>query len=186
VFVVVSDHGFARADRSFRPSAVLRDRGFISVDPAGKITAWRAQAGVNGFAYVYLRDGDDETRRAVREAFRPFTGAGQPIGRIVEAEEIRARGGDPQAFLGLDPAPGWRFLSGQAGALTSNEPKAIGVHGMDPERADMRATLLFWGPGIAAGRRLQGARLVDVAPTVAGILGIPFPSAEGRRLNVRR
>ncbi|HKA87533.1 MAG TPA: ectonucleotide pyrophosphatase/phosphodiesterase [Haliangiales bacterium] len=186
VFVVVSDHGFAAADRSFRPGVLLRERGLLTLDDRNKVVAWRAQVDVEGFTYVYLRDPNDaEAARAARAAFEGATGPDQPIARIFDAAEIRARGGDPKAIFGLDPAPGWRFLPGAAGPVTVLEPRTLGVHGMDPERPEMRASLLFWGEGIAAGRRLDGASLVDVAGTVADLLGIPFPSAQGRRLRVR-
>jgi hypothetical protein len=48
----------------------------------------------------------------------------------------------------------------------------------------MKASLIFYGPSIAAGR-LEGARLMDVAPTVAGWLGLKMERAEGRALPVK-
>jgi arylsulfatase A-like enzyme len=38
------------------------------------------------------------------------------------------------------------------------------------------------GPRIAAGRDLGHIDMRDVAPTLAGLLGVPLPSAEGRDL----
>jgi hypothetical protein len=58
------------------------------------------------------------------------------------------------------------------------------MHGYVPHRLDMRATLLLYGPPIAP-RLLRGARLIDVAPTVAGLLGLSFPAADGTQLPVQ-
>jgi arylsulfatase A-like enzyme len=41
---------------------------------------------------------------------------------------------------------------------------------------DRHVPMVFMGPGIAAGRDTSRAETVDFAPTVATILGIPYPS----------
>jgi hypothetical protein len=45
----------------------------------------------------------------------------------------------------------------------------------------MRASLLVLGPQIPRGR-IEGARLIDIAPTIASWLGPTLPEAEGRAL----
>jgi arylsulfatase A-like enzyme len=42
--------------------------------------------------------------------------------------------------------------------------------------------MLFQGPGIAAGRRLQNVRIIDFAPTLAGLLGFPAPKNSSGRV----
>jgi predicted AlkP superfamily pyrophosphatase or phosphodiesterase len=49
-----------------------------------------------------------------------------------------------------------------------------GGHG-GGERAVMEVPLVMAGAGIALGARLDGPRLIDLAPTVAALLGIPAP-----------
>jgi hypothetical protein len=59
---------------------------------------------------------------------------------------------------------------------------APGGHG-GPEPEVMQVPLILVGAGIQAGASARDARLVDVAPTVAALLGIPAPGhAEGRAL----
>jgi hypothetical protein len=57
-----------------------------------------------------------------------------------------------------------------------------GGHGGD-EREVMRVPLVMAGAGVRRGTRLTGARLIDVAPTAAALLGLPGPGhALGRTL----
>jgi hypothetical protein len=46
----------------------------------------------------------------------------------------------------------------------------------------MYPALVLSGAGIARGARLGHVRNVDVAPTIAALLGVAFPGAEGRVL----
>ena len=56
-----------------------------------------------------------------------------------------------------------------------------GMHGYAPEEPDMGGILFAVGRGVPAGRSLGVVRMVDVAPTVARLLGIEPPSgSEGR------
>lgn len=47
----------------------------------------------------------------------------------------------------------------------------------------MLAMCIVRGPGIAPGTKLGTIRSIDIAPTIAGILGIDLPTAEGRTLD---
>ena len=55
-------------------------------------------------------------------------------------------------------------------------------HG-SPYDYDREVPILFWGPGIPAGRRGKIVRTVDIAPTLASVLGVEFPlDIDGRPL----
>ena len=48
---------------------------------------------------------------------------------------------------------------------------------------DTHAPLIFYGKGIKAGNSLERTEIVDIAPTISALLGIPFPNgATGRPL----
>lgn len=55
-------------------------------------------------------------------------------------------------------------------------------HGYFPDDPAMHAALIFAGAGIAKGRPFGHVRNIDVAPTIAQLLGIRLPSATGRVL----
>ncbi|MGD7705310.1 alkaline phosphatase family protein [Microlunatus sp. Y2014] len=74
----------------------------------------------------------------------------------------------------IDPADDW--------SLGLNPPASpVGRHG---STADCEAFFMIGGCGIVPGRQTRNVRHVDVAPTMAALLGIPAPSgAQGRVLN---
>ena len=58
-----------------------------------------------------------------------------------------------------------------------------GIHGLDPQRPEMQAGFVVAGPGVAAGAALGAIRQIDVAPTLAALLGLDPPAqATGRVL----
>ena len=182
--VVASDHGFADVTRMARPGVLLREGGLVTLDPHGQVASWRAVIlSASGQCYVYLARSDDaESAAAVTRLFRAR--AGQPdsgIARIHDQSEIRAAGGDPHAWLSLEAAPGTFFGPGYGGGYA--EPARIAAtHGYDPDRPQMMASLLMLGPHVPAGPIAAGARLIDIAPTIAAWLSLPMPGAEGHPL----
>lgn len=183
--VVTSDHGFAPISESLKPGILLRDHGLITLDAQNRITAWKAAAlTADGSAYIYLHDSnDDATRRAVLDIFQPLAGApGSGIRRVANHAEIVKMGGDPDAFLALEAADGFESLP----VLTGNylEPsKHKGTHGYFPDRPEMRASFLAFGPRIGTAK-ISMARLIDIAPTVASWLGLDLSKAEGKPLEI--
>jgi hypothetical protein len=43
--------------------------------------------------------------------------------------------------------------------------------------------MIFYGPSIGTGK-IQNARLIDVAPTVAALLGLKFDKTDGSALSI--
>jgi predicted AlkP superfamily pyrophosphatase or phosphodiesterase len=184
--IVVSDHGFARISRSVKPGVLLSKKHLVALDSRGRVTHWKAiMAGSGGYLYVYLKNPDDtETRSALLDTFLPLENDPESgIRRVYKQEEIRAKGGDPSAFLALEGADGFELAEGYRGSYLS--PAAFAAtHGYDPERPEMLASLLAYGPAIAPAR-IERARLIDVAPTVAHWLGLKLDQAEGTALPIR-
>jgi predicted AlkP superfamily phosphohydrolase/phosphomutase len=59
-----------------------------------------------------------------------------------------------------------------------------GVHLALPSLHDMHALMIMAGPGVQAYERRYAAKIIDVAPTISKILGMPVPSgAEGSVLH---
>ena len=185
VLVVLSDHGFVPISHAVRPGVLLREHGLITLDEKNRITAWKASLITDGgSAYIYVNDPkDDTTRRALFEIFQPLAGAqGSGIARVVTHDEIVAMGGDPDAFLALEAVEGFVITGDYAGKFT--EPSKLGgTHGYFPDRPDMRSSLLFYGPFIAAGK-IGNARLIDIGPTIARWLGLDLSTAQGSALAV--
>ncbi|MCU0623167.1 MAG: hypothetical protein MUF53_04800, partial [Gemmatimonadaceae bacterium] len=57
------------------------------------------------------------------------------------------------------------------------------THGT-PHDYDARVPVIFWGAGVAPGKRDEPARVVDMAPTLAALLGVrPLERLDGRPLS---
>lgn len=58
------------------------------------------------------------------------------------------------------------------------KPKYRGAHGHPPTIKEMAATLILWGDGIRQGATLDDVPMVDIAPTVATLLGFSMRNIE--------
>ncbi len=179
VLCVVSDHGFLASDRELHLNAALRDAGLIDVNASGGVTDWRAFAwDQGGSAIVVLRDpGDGSTRALVRDLLTRLSG----IHAVLEGEEARALGGYPEAAFLVGLARGFRGGGGLTGPVV-RPVKAGGTHGYLPSFPEMDSSFFLAGEGIPRGLHLGRIDMRDIAPTLAGILGIALAGTDGRDL----
>ncbi|MCI0628462.1 MAG: alkaline phosphatase family protein [Acidobacteria bacterium] len=187
--VIVSDHGHARYTQRLRPGIWLREKGLITLDDRNRVTDWKAWLlPSTGSAYVYVKvKADQETKREVLQLFTEAAARpGSGVARVYGQDEIVSMGGDPEAFLAIEAASGWGFRWGYTGDLLSPPatPNAAG-HGWPASVPAMRPSLLIYGPSIGHGE-IENGRLIDVAPTVASLLGLKLEKAEGRTLALPR
>ncbi|HXG65676.1 MAG TPA: alkaline phosphatase family protein, partial [Blastocatellia bacterium] len=181
-FFIVSDHGFAAVEKRFEPNVVLVKEKLITLDAAGKATDWKAAAWpAGGGCAIMLRDPNDkETAAKVAEIFRKIAArGGSPINRVLTPDEVKRLGAVPQAALMLDAAPGYTFGEALTGPEVHTPANYRGTHGQLPTRADMRASLVIYGEGARVGAKVALARMIDIAPTAAALLGLSLPQAEG-------
>ena len=168
--IVVSDHGMTKVSAAFDLPAFLQ---------AKRIEA--RVAGSGAISQVFLRD----PRRA-DEVIKVLAGKDVPKGlhawrreRLPAAMHLNhpARTGDVvvavDAPLVLGTVP-WYARIGYAvmGACCG---WSIGSHGYDPNSKDMGAIFFAIGRGVPKGRRIAAVQQIDVAPTVARLLGIAAP-----------
>jgi predicted AlkP superfamily pyrophosphatase or phosphodiesterase len=188
VLVVVSDHGMAPYQRRVRPGVWLRDAGLVKLDSNHRVaesSVWISTAG--GSAFFYLKDErDEEVRQRLMALLQArLAEPNARISKIYTREEIVALGGDPRAFAGVEAAEGIDLSFGYSGDAEFGSYTHRAHHGKNPAHPSMAASLIFYGPSIAAGK-IARARLIDVAPTVAPLLGLRLERAEGQALPVPR
>jgi predicted AlkP superfamily pyrophosphatase or phosphodiesterase len=184
VVAVVSDHSHSRTVRELRLNEALRQAGLITLDGHGKTTAWRAMAwGTGGSAAIMLKDPKDEaSRRAVSGVLASLVAlADSPIQRVLDGAQAREAGGFPEAAFVVGVKLDVRIASPMEEPVLAGGLPA-GEHGHLPENTEMDASFLIVGPGVPAGRDLGRIDMRDVAPTLAGFLGVGLPGAEGRDL----
>jgi len=195
VMSVVSDHGHITATRDVHLNAALHDAGLIDLDPQGKIAAWQAYAwSAGGSAAIVLKAPQDETVRAkVRAALQQLTTPQSvraerrdvsaddvpAIVRVAEGAELQALGGFPTASFVVGLSPGFKTGSALSGTVVRPSGAPGGTHGYLPGPRDMESSFFIVGDGVPAGRNLGKIDMRDVAPTLAGKLGVTLPLAEG-------
>ncbi len=184
VVCVVSDHGFVRTDRAVNLLAAFREAGLLHFgsDTAERPSAWRATAWAAGAsaAVIIHETASAATRSTVHNLLaRLAADTANGIDRVLDAGELRRLGGYPEAAFLVSLEPGYTFGPRTRGPLVG-PVKTRGMHGYLPELPDMRSSFFIAGPLIPARQSLGEIDMRDVAPTVAAILGLTLPAAEGR------
>lgn len=181
-FILVSDHGFAEVKNKFEPNVVLVKHNLITLDAAGNPVDWKAAAWpAGGSCAIVLKDANDKATAAkVEEIFTRLARANKgPINRVLNREEIARMGSIPTAHLMLDAAPGFSFDERMTGPEIHEAKNYRGTHGHLPTRAELRSALIVYGAGARVGARMALARMIDIGPTAAALLGLRFANAEG-------
>jgi predicted AlkP superfamily pyrophosphatase or phosphodiesterase len=180
-FLLVSDHGFAEVNKKFEANVVLAREKLITLGADGKPTDWKAAAWpAGGSCAIVLRDPNDkETAAKVTSIFTKMAASKGPINRVLNAAEIKRLGAIPTALLMLDAAPGFSFGEELTGPEIHDAKDYRGTHGQLPSRADMRSCLIVYGASARVGAKMALARMIDIGPTAAALLGLSFSDAEG-------
>jgi hypothetical protein len=180
VFAVVGDHGATALHTMVAPNVVLAAAGLLTPRQVGSdLVSWAAIVRSNGgSAFVYARRRENAllARTALEEAASQ-TGAF----RVVSAEEMLRLGADPDAWFGLEAEPGFAF-GDEARGLLLRPALLRGGWGYLPDRSEMDAGFVAWGPGLGRGLRIPEMRQTDVAPTLARLLGLSLEGVDGRVL----
>src|SRR5215471_2533842 len=186
VICVVSDHGFKLTDKEVNVNSALREAGLIELNEQGRIKSWRAFAWYGGgSAGVMIRDqSDSDARRVAGEVLnRLAADSSSGVAKIIERGSSPEPRGFPEAAIVVTLRPGFRLGSKLQGPVTA-AVRPGGTHGYAPDVADMNSSFFIAGPGIAR-LDLGQIDMRDIAPTLASLLGVSLPSAEGRKLKLR-
>jgi predicted AlkP superfamily pyrophosphatase or phosphodiesterase len=175
VIAVVSDHGFARTDVRVNLMVSFVEQGLVKTrSKSWDAAPWPAGAGIA----VMLHHPEDSLVRARVKELLTHMAADPALGiaRVLEGDEIKKLGGFPDAAFFVELEPGYALGTALAGPMTVTAP-GTGTHGYLPDRPEMQASFFVLGRGVAASRNLGMIDMRQIAPTLAKILGVPFPSA---------
>lgn len=181
VVCVVSDHGFARYDKAVHINSALHDAGLIELDSQGKLKSWRAI--LWGSGAIMLNDPNDiEAKNKAGEVLRKL--AADPangIVKVIDNAEAKKMGGFPDAAFVVFVKPGYNLGGSFTGDIV-RETKAGGTHGLLRDLPEMDSSFFIVGAGVPKGKVFDRIDMRDIAPTLAGIIGVKLPNAEGKDL----
>lgn len=184
---VCGDHGFLTIDREIRPNVVLRRLGLTDAGKAagGSPAAYCLSQGGSAMVYVL----DEPRRGQIAEKLRKALADAEGIEAVLGPDEFARLGQptrreDPHApDLWLAAKPGFSFSDAAGGEeVVVARSSAGGTHGYLPDQPDLLSACVVWGPGVKAGTDLGKIDIRDVAPSMAGVLGVELSGAEGKRL----
>lgn len=158
LLAVVSDHGQADVDRPVTLGDALEKAGL------------KAQVQSNGMsAYVFTKT-PEGVESWLKEHMQE---AG--ISHVYDRAELNRLNCVAGPALAVEAAPGVVFADGLPQA---KREKA--THGFGPGHPAENCLLAVRGRGIREGVTLPEMPMMDVAPTLAGLMGISLPQAEGK------
>ena len=184
--LVVSDHGFFPWRQAILPNVFLRKEGLLRA-MGGKITKDSKVRAVDqgGSSFIYIMD--KENRASIAEALAARFKTVEGIAAVLTAPEFAPFGlGDPATDprvpdLVLNAKSGYAFFDVAGGdeVVMPKEERLRGTHGYMPNVPEMQATFIAAGAGIQPGAKLGAISNTSVAPTIAALLGLKMPSADG-------
>ena len=181
VVCVVSDHGFARYDKAVHINSALREAGLIELDSQGKLKSWKAI--VWGSGAIMLNDPNDlaaknKTGEVLKKlAADPANG----IAKVIDNDEAKKMGGFADAAFVVFVKPGFNIGGSFTGDIL-RDTKVGGTHGLWRDLPEMDSSFFIAGAGVPKGKVFDRIDMRDIAPTLAGFIGVKLPNAEGKNL----
>ncbi|MGJ3233738.1 alkaline phosphatase family protein [Marivirga sp.] len=174
-FIITGDHGFVDIHSIMAPNVLLRENGLINEDG----TEWKAKFHSSGAsAFLHLKNPKDtKSIEKVKALFNALPESQQKLFRIVEKEELKKIGADPQAVLAIAPNEGINMTSKIEGELLRKG--SGGTHGFFPEYENIYTGFIAFGGKANEKTVLKEMYLTDVAPVIAKILGLQLQNTKG-------
>ena len=188
-FVITTDHGFKTAKRVIRPNVALRQAGLLRAQGPTITTCEAVANTLGGSAMIYVPD--KSKLAALTPKLKDLLGKLEGVERIYEPHEFAALGlptpaqNDQIADLFVVAKDGYAFTHYPTGdeAVTELTPEVYpGHHGYLASDPQLNGMFVAWGHGVKRGAQLGEIRNLDVAPTVAALLGLKMENVEGRVL----
>jgi predicted AlkP superfamily pyrophosphatase or phosphodiesterase len=183
VVVVVSDHGFLPVQNDVNLYAPFIAEGLITLKD-GAVTDWQAMPwNDGGSAAIVMRDPNDAAVRAKVQALlaKLQQDPAYGIARVLDKAQVEQQGGTSLAQWFVLFKPG-NEMSAKPDVPLDSASHYRGMHGYDPALAQMRSTFLMEGKGVPSNKNLGDIDMRDIAPTVARLLGVSLPKAQGKSL----
>lgn len=186
-FFIVSDHGFKLVKRQIRLNAAFMRAGLLKAQDGKVLQSEAYVVPEGGSAIVYLTV-PDPTGDLLARARKAIAGV-EGIDAIIEPADY-ARYGLPlpsvnnqMGVLFITPKEGYAFTAAVGEEVVVDAAEgSLGAHGYPSTDPDLSALFVASGAGISAGVKLDVMHSVDVAPTMAELLGLALGSIDGRVL----
>lgn len=186
IICVISDHGMLDNISDVRPNAVFYKEGLIQVDEHGNIKDWEVwSARSGGVAYIKLKNPDDlKLKEKVVKILNNLVEENPTVVDeiMIGKEASFKRRGFPDADFILTTKPGYEIREEFHGDFVPNTLSQKATHGYAENLKDMQGMFILKGVGIEKRKRLDRFSIVDIAPTLATLMGFEMKTAEGKNV----
>lgn len=186
--LIVSDHGFRKVDHAIHPAELLREADAsksrqnntgvrladsLSVMPEG------------GTASVYINDA--RNKKMLTQTINALFKNAEGIDHVYNSDEFSRLGwpivsqSDQAPDVLLTAKPGYYFSSEPSNIFVTNS-REKGSHGYLNTDSEMQSIFIAWGAGIQSGKNLGSISNLDVAPTIASLLGLTMENVSGHAI----
>ncbi|KAI7250776.1 hypothetical protein KC345_g11627, partial [Hortaea werneckii] len=185
VFMLLGDHGQFNVRYKLHLNHLLQAKGLI-YDEDG-VMKWRAyfQCG-GGSAYLHVQPGDKEAEQLAIDAVEEYMkDKSSGIESVCTREMLDRLHASPMTQVMLEARRGYCFDESLDGRLVV-DLEAHGIryatHGYSPDKSGYRCNIVVSGDRIKKDYPIGDIEMVDIAPTMARILGVSFGQGDGRVL----
>ena len=185
--VIVSDHGLMNYVRTVKPNLLLLRGGFLTVNEDCKLDTWKAYAmSCSMSAHIYLKNKEDqELYEEVYNYLKRYVDEGVwGFNQILTEQEAKERYGLYGDFSFVLEGDGYTNLSGSirepyvSNVNLTNYHEGRAAHGYVPELGP-QPVFCAKGPDFLQGAFVPNGNIIDIAPTLAAVMGQNMADAEG-------
>jgi predicted AlkP superfamily pyrophosphatase or phosphodiesterase len=185
--IVSSDHGFKKVAKIVYPNVLLKQAGLLTAAGAKVARGDVVAVAEGGLAFVYIAN---PARKAeLLPMLQKRFAAAEGVARVLDGHEGPKLGmPTPEENRGMGDLillakDGYAFKGEAAGEATVAISQGyLGTHGYPASDPELDGIFIAEGYRIKSGVSLPRVANLDVAPTIAEILGLELPRAEGRVL----
>lgn len=186
IFLIVGDHGQINVKYKVKLNLLLKEKGLIYEENGNM--KWKAYVqNAGGAAYLHIKDNDSEVERlALNILEKAIADDCYGIEKVYTRKEMNDYYIGSDARYMLEAKKGYCFDDSLEYPVVANlEEHGIkyATHGYSPNKPDYKCIFVVSGDGIKSEYQLGEIQMVDIAPTMANILGIDFYNVDGRPLN---
>lgn len=186
VVCVVSDHGTIDNKYDIKPNIVFVENDLIKLDENGKLVDWEAWCQRSGgTGQIRLKDKENKEIRAKVESIlnELLNDENSGISEVITGEEAnKTRRGFPDADYVIISKAGYEVREDAVGKYLDSNTAQKAQHGYCENLKDMRASFYIEGINIDKNKDIEELNLVDIAPTLANIMGFEISTAEGKNI----
>lgn len=185
-FMVLGDHGQFTIKKRIFLNQYLYEKGWIKDDHiSGKKQSPLYFQSSGGAAYLHVDQNNSPNQKEIEELLSALRADfSEEIEAIFNREQLDSFSISPNISYMIEGISGVAFSdavseTGQLMEDLESQQLLSGDHGYHPDKENYQCGFVLSGPAIKRRGNIGPIKMVDIAPTIANLLGIEFPHRDG-------